>query len=73
MAMEINVRASKLYLLERAKVRRNGIFKRVGKDAIDFLNAQHRIAMDNLLRYHPSVGKTIMMGTRKEKQDELSR
>lgn len=56
----LNRSNTKKALIELSLCRRNGKFTRVSQEAIDYLETQHRLAMEKLVRSHPSIGKTLM-------------
>jgi|TARA_R110000765_G_scaffold45820_1_gene94674 hypothetical protein len=55
----LNRSNTKKALLDLSQERRGGKFTRVSQAAIDYLETQHRLAMENLVRRHPSIGKTL--------------
>jgi len=60
MSSLINRAALKRHLLNRAKVLRpNHPFSRVSEEAIQRLESSLRLNADDLVRRHPSLGKTI--------------
>ena len=68
--MLINKLACKKAVLSVAASTRGSRFNRVGSDVYDHLEATLMNTIKGLVHSHPSVGKTIMMGSKKRtKQD----
>jgi len=66
MSSFINKSECHKFLLEMAGQKwASGKFTRVAGDVFTFLDASLRSDMENLIRSHPTLGKTISMGTRK--------
>ena len=61
----INKSACKNAVLEIAEGTRGGKFTRVGSDVYEHLNDMVLNTIRKIVHQHPSVGKTIMMGSRK--------
>jgi hypothetical protein len=60
MASLINQSAVKKYLLDSAKRLRPGWeCKQISKEAIDYINYKTRLYCDNLVKAHPTKGKTL--------------
>jgi len=71
MATYINKSACKKAILSMAENRAHK-FTRVGADVFEHLDSIIVNAMRGLVHSHPSIGKTIMMGSRKRKNEEES-
>lgn len=69
MAQYINKSACKKALLNLAQQRAHK-FTRVGSDVFDHLDIVLINAMRALVHSHPSIGKTISLGTRKRTSDD---
>ena len=55
----INVAHTKAFLLAASKQYKNGKFERVSAAALDYLDGKMRQVCTELVRTHPSMGKTI--------------
>jgi hypothetical protein len=62
----INKKACRDYLLARADMKWPKKFTRVGKDVFEHLETQLMLTMDNFVFSHPTVGKTLSMGRKKD-------
>jgi len=71
MSSLINRAACKKAVLEIAQQRRAGKFTRVSADVFDHLEGVLRSSIASLVHSHPSVGKTIMMGSKKRSKPEI--
>ena len=60
--MHINKNKCKKFMLRASERTRSGKFTRVSKDVFDHLDGILTNAMSDFVRYHPSVGKTLMTG-----------
>lgn len=69
--MLINKSECRKYLLEMSQSHRGGKFKRVGQDVFEQMEYVLRREMREFVKSHPSIGKTLMVGskTRKPKDD----
>lgn len=54
----------KRYALARAPALKHHKFTRVGSDVVEHADLLVRSAIDRLILAHPSMGKTISLGTR---------
>ncbi len=60
MSRLVNRAEVKRYLLERAQVLRPALgMKRVSNEAVHILESKLRLMADELIRQHPSMGRTI--------------
>jgi hypothetical protein len=60
MSRLVNRTEVKRYLLERAKLMRPALgMKRVSNEAVNSLESRLRMMADELIRQHPSMGRTI--------------
>lgn len=64
--MHINKLACKKFLLRLSESNRGGKFTRVGADVYDHLDSILMSAMQEFVRRHPSVGKTLSTGKKKD-------
>lgn len=67
--MLINRAACKRAILAVAEDTRSHTFTRVGADTLDYLEADLLNTIKDLVHRHPSVGKTIMMESKKRTTD----
>lgn len=70
MASVINRKECKRILLELSTKYRNGKFTRVGADVLDHFESTLHNSMIGFVRAHPSVGKTLMTGQKKQDNTE---
>jgi hypothetical protein len=68
MSSLINKAACKKVVLEFAQTRAHK-FTRVGSDVYDHLNDLVLNSIKGIIRSHPSIGKTIMMGSKSRKKE----
>jgi hypothetical protein len=68
--MLINRAACKKAILAVAEDTRSHKFTRVGSDTLEYLEADLLNTIKDLVRRHPSLGKTIMMESKKCKKDD---
>ena len=68
--MLINRSACKKAILAVAEDTRSHKFTRVGSDALDYLEADLLNTIKDLVQRHPSIGKTIMMESKKRNTDK---
>lgn len=66
--MLINKAHCKAYLLERSNTTRAGKFKRVSADVWPYLESALIEKMNEFVKYHPSIGKTLMVESKKRKK-----
>jgi hypothetical protein len=60
MSRLVNCTRVKRYLLERARLLRPALgMKRVSNEAVHSLESKLRLMADELIRQHPSMGRTI--------------
>jgi hypothetical protein len=60
MSCLVNQAAMKRYLLDRAQMLRPALgMKRVSNEAVHILESRLRMMADELIRQHPSMGRTI--------------
>ena len=65
----VNKAACKKAVLEVASMRAHK-FTRVGSDVYDHLNDLVLNSIRDIVHKHPSIGKTIMMGSKSRKKDD---
>lgn len=66
----LNKSHCKEYLLSESIRQRNGKFTRVSADVYEFLEAALRTEIRMFVRQHPSVGVTLMTGSKKRSKHE---
>ena len=64
--MHINRAKCKKFMLRASEQARGGKFTRVSKDVFDHLDGIIMNYMNEFVRSHPSIGKTLMTGKKKE-------
>jgi hypothetical protein len=67
--MSINRSECRKYLLGMSEKLRGGKFTRVGADVFDHLDDVLRREMREFVRSHPSLGKTLSTGIKKQKEE----
>lgn len=67
--MFISKSKCKKYLIEMSQKHRNGKFTRVGQDVFEHLEFYLKREMEDFVKRHPSIGKTLQTGTRKKNSE----
>jgi hypothetical protein len=70
MSQFINKAACRRYLLDRAASKWPGKMTRVANEVFEFLDSSVRTDMEVFIRGHPTIGKTLTTGVKKEPNEE---